>query len=240
MNADLINKPQQFNAAMSLYNGRRRYRIFSAAVAVANITLQLLLIVRLFSLAVPLLWQPWLLLAAFFLTDLINGLVHMFMDHNDRYTSIAGPLIANFHLHHKFPRYQDHSLPLVYFNETGSKVWLVPVLCVILALTKVGGVSPLLLILLIYVGILSSIAEVSHYLCHNSTAPFVSFLAGCGLLLGKRHHARHHLHDNQNYAFLNGWSDPLLNRIAAAWYPGYKGTTDLHFAAYIPPDSEQR
>ncbi|HBT83258.1 MAG TPA: hypothetical protein DEB35_07525, partial [Desulfuromonas sp.] len=189
---------------------------------------------------VPLVWQPPLLLTAYFITDFINGLVHMIMDHSDRYTSLAGPLIANFHLHHKIPRYQDHALPVIYFNETGSKVWLVPTLGAVLALTCVEGISLYLLTLLIYVGVLSSVAEVSHYLCHNSTATFSVFLARCGLLLDKRHHACHHLHDNQNYAFLNGWSDPLLNRIALAIYPGYKRTTDLHFATYVPPDGDKR
>lgn len=239
-NTDLATRQRQFNAAMARFNGRRRYQIFSAGVAIANIVLQLLLLVHLFALPGTLLWQPLLVLVALFVADFINGLVHMIMDHSDRYNSIAGPLIANFHLHHKIPRYQDHSLPLIYFNETGSKVWLVPVLGAVLALTTVVGVSPYLLTLLIYVGLLSSVAEVSHYLCHNSTAPAVTFLAACGLLLPKRHHARHHLYDNQNYAFLNGWSDPLLNRIAAASFPGYKGTTDLHFATYVPPDGEKR
>ena len=237
---DLAMKQRQFNAAMSLYGGRRRYQLFSAAVAVANIALQLTLLACLIPLDAPLLWQPLLLLAAFFVTDFINGLVHMLMDHSDRYTSLAGPLIANFHLHHRVPRYQDHALPVIYFNETGSKVWLVPTLSALLALTTVDGVSPYLLTLLIYVGVLSSVAEVSHYLCHNSTAPLPLFLARFGLLLDKRHHACHHLHDNQNYAFLNGWSDPLLNRIALAFYPGYKRTTDLHFATYVPPDGEMR
>lgn len=93
---------------------------------------------------------------------------------------------------------------------------------------------------LVYIGILSSVAEVSHYLCHSSTSAVADFLGKVGLLLSKHHHAKHHLRDNCNYAFLNGFTDPLLNRIAAAFCKGYKNNTDLHYANYISEDSENR
>ena len=48
-------------------------------------------------------WQVLAFLTAYLLTDLINGLVHMYMDNNDRHDSLAGPLFANFYLHHKIP-----------------------------------------------------------------------------------------------------------------------------------------
>jgi sterol desaturase/sphingolipid hydroxylase (fatty acid hydroxylase superfamily) len=154
------------------------------------------------------------------------------MDNNDRYDSPAGPLIANFHLHHKTPRYTPHSLPLVYFIESGFKVWLAPCLTIIALLAWLDWLPPLLLHLFVYTGILSSIAEVSHYLCHNSASPLAIFLGNCRILLSKRHHAVHHLQDNVNYAFLNGFSDPLINAIAARFYKGYKQNTDLHYATY--------
>jgi hypothetical protein len=71
-------------------------------------------------------------------------------------------------------------------------------------------------------------------------APLACWLGNCGILLGKRHHARHHLGNNVSYAFLNGLTDPLIDPIARRLYPGYKITTDLHFAAYTPPDLESR
>ena len=69
-------------------------------------------------------WQIVSLVSAFFLADLINGLVHMYMDNNDNYDSLPGPLIAAFHLHHRTPLYKKNPLLLVYFNESGSKIWL--------------------------------------------------------------------------------------------------------------------
>ena len=166
------------------------------------------------------------------LADFVNGLVHLYMDSNDRYDSLAGPLVANFHLHHKTPRYEPHPLPVVYFIESGSKVWLVPCLTGVALLTMVDGISPLLLLVLVYTGILSSVAEVSHYLCHTSASPLAGFLGNCGILLSKRHHAAHHRQDNVSYAFLNGITDPILDRIAAKFAKGYKNHTDLHYAAY--------
>jgi hypothetical protein len=58
--------------------------------------------------------------------------------------------------------------------------------------------------------------------------------------MSKRHHARHHLADNVDYAFLNGLTDPLLNVIAKKLYPGYKDTTDLHYAAYTGKGTDNR
>lgn len=65
-------------------------------------------------------------------------------------------------------------------------------------------------------------------------------LGKVGLLLSKRHHVKHHLQDNCNYAILNGFTDPLLNLIAVTYCNGYKHDTDLHFANYAGVDSENR
>jgi hypothetical protein len=177
---------------------------------------------------------------AYLVTDFVNGLVHMYMDNNDRYKSWVGPLIANFHLHHKTPLYKKHNLLAVYFTESGSKIWLVGYLGLVVLLSASTALDPLLLSILTYVGILSSVAEVSHYLCHTSTSSISRFLASCGLLLSKRHHAKHHLQDNCGYAFLNGVTDPLLNLIAARLCDGYKQKTDLHYARYSGADGADR
>ena len=230
----------QFNAAMERYTSKSMYTILNLIVAISNVFLQSYLLYRILPQSIGAVWQLISLFSAYLLTDFINGLVHMYMDNNDHYDSLAGPLIANFHLHHKVPQYKKHSLPVVYFMESGSKVWLVGYLLVVVAIQGMFTIHPAVLYMLVYVGILSSFAEVSHYLCHTSTSTLAGFFARCGLLLSKRHHARHHLQDNCSYAFLNGFTDPLLDRIAAAWYTGYKQNTDLHYAEYVVADSESR
>jgi hypothetical protein len=230
--SELTEKQRQFNAAMAIYTTRVGYQLFGTGVAMANVSLQAWLLWRIWPLSIGAGYQLGVILVAWVLTDFINGLVHMYMDGNDAYDSLAGPLIANFHLHHQTPLYQKKFLPVVYFVESGAKIWLVPFLAAVALLTTIDGCSPLLLYLLVYIGILSSVAEVSHYLCHTSCSPVAMVLGNCGILLGKRHHGKHHLQDNVGYAFLNGLTDPLLNLIAARVAPGYKQYTDLHYAAY--------
>lgn len=237
---ELSAKQQEFNAAMERYNSGSRYKAFSTAVSIINVSLQLYLLYRVWPQSIGVGRQILSLILAYVITDFINGLVHMYMDNNDRYDSPAGPLIANFHMHHKIPQYRKHNLLVVYFMESGSKIWLAAYLLAVLMLAGIPGLNPAVLYILVYIGILSSCAEISHYLCHSSTSPIADFLGKYGLLLSKRHHARHHLQDNSNYAFLNGLSDPLINLIAAKYFKGYKHNSDLHFAYYVGADGEDR
>lgn len=229
---DLAERQRQFNRAMAKYCGSKRYQLFGMGVALANVSLQCWLLWQILPLEIGVGGQIGAVLCAWLLADFVNGLVHMYMDSNDRYESIDGPLIANFHLHHKTPRYQVKPLVVVYFVESGSKVWLVPVLLLIALASRYATLYPLFFHVLVYFGVASSLAEVSHYLCHTSTSGVVQLLARCRILLPKRHHAGHHLNDNRQYAFLNGVSDPLLNMLAARLCRGYKAHTDLHYAQY--------
>jgi sterol desaturase/sphingolipid hydroxylase (fatty acid hydroxylase superfamily) len=237
---ELSVKQRQFNDAMKLYNSKRRYKLFGVSVSIINVSLQFYLLCWIWQQSIGIGWQALSLLAAYLVTDFVNGLVHMFMDNNDRYDTIAGPLIANFHLHHKIPLYKKTNLLVLYFKETGSKFWLVWYLLLVLFILGMFELNPAISYALVYIGVLSSVAEVSHYLCHSSASTMAGFLERSGLLLSKRHHARHHLQDNCYYAFLNGFTDPLLNRIAAVFYKGYKNNSDLHYAHYVGVDTLNR
>ncbi len=234
MEKDLELKQQQFNLAMERYEEKRQYKLLGKAVSIINVSLQILLLFRVSTLSIGWVGQIVAFVSAMLVTDYLNGLVHLYMDNNDNYNSWAGPLIANFHLHHRTPRYQDRNIFVVYFVETGSKVWLVFYLSAILYLSSFFQLKPVMFYTLVYIGILSSVAEVSHYLCHNSQSTIVNFLARSKLLLSKQQHAHHHREDNCNYTFLNGVTDPLVNAIAKKYYAGYKNGTDLHYSQYKP------
>ncbi len=233
-------KQRQFNAAMERYERAWVYPAVGKAVSVANVSLQLwtLWLAWPQSIGAPL--QLVALAAAWVLADFINGLVHVYMDGNDRYEGWAGPLVAAFHLHHQTPLYKRRNVLLVYFEESGSKNWLVGYLLLSAVAIGTRAVPPLVAWILVYVGILSSVAEVSHYCCHVLNGPWVRRLQRAGLLLSMRHHARHHREDNVDYAFLNGVTDPLLNAIARRVSGGYKGTTDRHYAAYVGKGTANR
>lgn len=225
-------KQSQFNAAMERYEQKSVYRMLGKMVSLANVSLQLFLLYLVLPLSIGAPLQISALFTAYVATDFLNGLVHMYMDNNDSYASPAGPLIAAFHLHHRTPLYKKNNILLVYFNESGAKNWLVGYLLPAVLLVKTASLHPVIAYIIVYIGILSSVAEASHYCCHVVDSGVTRSLRTAGLFLSKKRHARHHLEDNAQYAFLNGLTDPLLNIIARTFFRGYKNTPDRHYAAY--------
>jgi len=236
----LALKQQQFNSAMELHESGSTYTGIGKLVSILNVSLQLYLLYLLLPLSLGLPLQILAFFTAYLAADFLNGLVHMYMDNNDNYESPAGPMIAAFHLHHRTPLYKKNPLPVVYFNESGSKIWLVGYLLAAAVLIVTTPVHPVVSTIIVYVGILSSVAEVTHYCCHVTDTRITRIINRSGIFLSKRHHARHHLVNNVDYAFLNGLTDPLLNVIARKLYPGYKSTTDLHYAAYTGKGTDNR
>lgn len=233
MSADQWSDKQiQFAHAMQRYENNQLYFWFNKFVSLFNVTIQLSLLVYSFTLHLGLTERLLAFLLAFVLADFINGLAHLIMDHNAHYSSIAGPLIAAFHLHHDTPRYNQKPLWQVYVDESGFKVWLVFYLATLLFLSLVFQLPHFLQVLLINFAVLSSLAEVSHYLCHNNQSRFVKTLQRVWIILPKQHHMKHHKDDNVNYAFLNGMTDPVINIIASVFYHGYRDNTDQHVNLY--------
>ena len=236
---NLNEKQIAFNNAMKKYHEKKIYQYIYKLVSILNISMQFYLLYWLFFVNIE--WYSFigLFLLSYFMTDFINGYVHMYMDNNDSYQSFVGPFIASFHLHHRTPNYRKFSIFRIYFNESGSKFWLVPFLMLTVILS-LFSVNEYFLLSLIFIGILSSVAEVSHFLCHNSNSKIVLFLQKMNILLSMEHHASHHEKDNQSYAFLNGMSDFLLDRIASKVYGGYKENSDLHAMTYVGSDTDNR
>ena len=234
-----VTKEQEYKQAMDKFHRNPIYNRASTVVSAIIIPLQML------SAA----WVEWslspfqyiiLFLAAYLIADFINVLVHMFMDNNNDYTSIVGPLNAIFHLHHKHPIYTDRHPAIIYVLETGAKNWLVFYMAILVYAQSISVLAPSLNFALVMVGVLSSFAEVSHFLCHNSISPVVRFLQKWGVLLHPGHHAIHHEADNVNYAFLNGVTDPILNVIARHTCKGYMNRADVHVGAYAGPTDSNR
>jgi len=235
----LSSKQQEFNGAMKKYTEEKKYEYIYLLVSVLNVAMQFYLFIVLFTLNVDGYSFMALFLLSYFVTDFINGYVHLYMDNNENYNSLVGPFIASFHLHHRTPNYREFSIFRIYFNESGSKFWLVVFLIFTIYMTLFSA-NDYLILLLILVGILSSVAEVSHFLCHNSKSKIVLFLQKSRLLLSMKHHRNHHEKDNQSYAFLNGMSDFLLDKIAKKFYGGYKEKSDLHSSGYEGKDTGNR
>lgn len=235
----LVTKQKEFNDAMYKYHTIKYYQLTYKLVSTINVGLQFVLLYILASLSIPFIWIIPVVFLSYFITDFINGLVHLYMDNNDSYNGMYGAFISSFHLHHKKPRYKDKNIFLIYFNESGTKFWLIPYLLITLGLSFTG-LNSIVLSVMILVGILSSLAELSHYLCHNSNSKFVKILQKSGVLLSMKHHQKHHSEDNQGYAFLNGMSDFLIDKIAKRFYSGYKYNSDRHYETYEGEDTSNR
>ena len=238
MENNLELKQQQFNKAMNLYETKKFYSYFTKMISIINVGIQFLMIYMLMNKSMTLINHIFSFVIAYILADFWNGLVHMYMDNKEDYEGFWGPFIASFHLHHRTPLYRKNPVLLVYFNESGSKIWMALVeIVVILFFTKF---SSFIAYSFLYFFILSSLAEVSHYFCHTVDNKVIDFLQKYRLLLNKKHHAKHHLQDNVNYAFLNGMTDPFINLISKKFYKGYKNGTDVHYKTYVGNDTKNR
>ena len=236
-------KINEFQVAMERYHANVIYKKLGIVVAIIVIGLQILTVLQCLGSypQLPVITLLVVFVVAYILTDFINGLVHLVMDNNTHYNSFLGPLIAAFHLHHITPRYTKKHPVTIYFYETGSKIWLIFYLGVLTWLQRTDALPLELNFCLVCIGILSSLAELSHYWCHNTNNnKLITLLQNCGVLLSKKHHRLHHTADNTHYAFLNGISDPLINRIAHYYYAGYKSHADLHAKAYQGPQTGNR
>ncbi len=235
----LKSKQQEFNLAMLRYHRQKRHIYMQKFISIFVISAQVFLFVDMMNFSLAWFWHLLIFLFAYFLTDFVNGLGHMYMDNSDSYNSWMGPYIASFHLHHRTPKYKDHNLFIMYFNETGTKLWLLLAYSIVLLLSYFQF-NEFVLTLLIYIGFLSCLAELSHYLCHNSHSKSVHFLQKIGILLSPSKHKLHHKDNNIRYAFLNGMSDFIIDAIAKKLYKGYKLTTDKHYETYEYEETKNR
>lgn len=231
------NKVNEFIQAIQKYLSHWKYKSFERLVSFSIISLQAITFFNLIYTyeSTSYFCLILVLIIAYIITDFVNGLVHMYMDNNTYYTSPVGPYIAAFHLHHAKYFYTVRHPLKVYFDESGTKFWLLVYLFFLAGIQFSVHLSALLNTGLVAFGIFSSVAELSHYWCHNATEKnrLILWLQNHHVLLSKKHHKAHHCSDNIQYAFLNGVTDPLINLIARCCYKGYKNFADKHTRAYM-------
>jgi hypothetical protein len=236
-----ITKTQtQFNAAMTRYHENVIYRWSGPFFSFANVSLQITLGILVFRQNIAFFSHSCGCIIAYVLADFVNGWVHLYMDNNAHYEGWSGPFMASFHLHHRTPKYKKRPTVVVYYVESGSKIWLFFVTIAVTLGNAFHLLDTHIVLFTFYFSVFSSLAEVSHYWCHARKPRLARILERLGLILSTRYHAKHHREDNVQYAFLNGMTDPLLNFIAKRYYSGYKTTTDTHYANYRGSDTENR
>jgi len=230
-------KIKEYKTAIEKYNNIAWYRGIEVLASMIVITLQSATIMNLFyhHKTTGIIAIILTVFIAYVVTDFISGLVHMIMDNNTNYSSIVGPFVATFHLHHHKLTYQNKHPIKIYFYESGHKFWLVIYLLLLFIIQCFINLSFCLNLCLITISLMSSLSELSHFWCHNSPQAkgVIGLLQKYRILLSMNHHKFHHRDDNTHYAFLNGMTDPVLNVLANYLFKGYKNHTDKHVAAYV-------
>lgn len=222
----------EYKAAIEKYNTNPWYVRIETAASIFIIALQVITTIKLFHypISINIIYFSIIFFLAFIATDFINGLVHMIVDNNTNYTSLTGPYVAAFHLHHLKIIYKNKHPLQIYFYETGHKLWLFFYLVILFLVQHYININFYLDLFLVLIGVLSSVSELSHYWCHNGAKNnrTIRFLQKYRILLSMKHHRFHHSEDNKHYAFLNGMTDYFLNVIAKHFYRGYKQHADQH------------
>lgn len=233
-------KAKEYAVAIEKYYGIAWYGRVEVFSSVIVVSLQIVTLIKLFEnyTATSIIAIIATAIFAYIITDFISGIAHMIGDSNTHYTSIIGPFIAVFHLHHSKLIYKNKHPIKIYFYESGQKFWMILYLSALLIMQSYANVAFCLDLFLVAIGIFSSFAELSHFWCHNKTQCniIIQSLQKYRILLSMQHHGFHHRNDNTHYAFLNGMTDPLVNLIANHFCKGYKNHADLHLTA--PADTQ--
>lgn len=151
------------------------------------------------------------------LADLFSGLVHWIFDRfGTEETPFFGPnFIKAFRFHHKDPR--DITLHgFLATNGSTSLATLIPL--GLLNLLPIGGAHWAVIFIVtafVVASVLTILTNQFHKWAHTKTPPaFVAWLQDRGIILGREHHAIHHVWPHESYfCITTGWLNPFMARI---------------------------
>lgn len=194
----------------------------------------------------PSIWIVPLALAGWYAADLMSGVVHMVMDYRPSPAGIGldrlyfyegsresadylalrkrvfarmGPLdriTYDFKNHHPRPDALGRRSMVAQVGSTVTFLTL-PFAVIANAAVIVSGAPALLFAMLASFLIGASFAQYFHGTLHREQVPWpVSLMRRLGLLMRPADHRRHHDTLACDFSTINGWSNPLLNRVFAA------------------------
>lgn len=203
-------------------------------------------------------WKIAALFGGTYLSDLITGLLHIYLDH--RRCDLGDPLdMAAYSF-----RYDHHALPLNFlkcsaFFPAGaaniiSSITLpmsaVAHACLYYHWDKLHTVDSAFehkLLVAFTVIIFGSLCQTTHALAHegrfkrNATLPtLVAALQRYHIILPPHVHTCHHQNEHDvNFCIFNGWANPLLNRLAPAVFVAMRNLPG-HFDVLAVPGRQSR
>jgi hypothetical protein len=185
-------------------------------------------------------------LAAWFVADLMSGVVHMYMDYRPCVPGVGlaeiyfyqGPresedfLALQARVYARINRFErlvydfkkHHPFPDLLGRHGAWHLMKAPVMFVTLplslALNVAGLIRPIpgwMMVGLVVLLIGGSLAQYFHGTLHKTRSPAVIVaLRGVGLLMRPRAHAHHHATLTEDFSTVSGWSNPLINLVARA------------------------
>jgi ubiquitin-conjugating enzyme E2 variant len=148
------------------------------------------------------------------LADLFSGLVHWVFDRfGTEETPFFGPnFIKAFRFHHKDPL--DITLHgFLATNGSTSLATLIPLLLLNLLPIGDGHWSVIFVVTaMVVASVLTILTNQFHKWAHTKTPPaFVAWLQDQGIILGREHHAIHHVWPHESYfCITTGWLNPFM------------------------------
>lgn len=159
--------------------------------------------------ALAILWPVAQILLAWYLADLLSGIVHFAFDNADvlgiAHLPVLGRLHATGLLHHA----DQLSVTRFTFWQTTQDGFVASI-----PFWPLAYFCPWFWVPFIFGSVLAARVHVWVHWPHHHNGPVVLWLQRWGVILSPRHHAAHHKapHD-RSYCGLNGWADPLLDDV---------------------------
>lgn len=167
------------------------------------------------------------LFISLYISDLFTGLVHIFLDNYKGNNKFIKPFAISFQKHHDDPK-SLNNLPFFEIIWGTSNFFFIPFAFLIfnkfILLKNLNNTIKYIIFFEIIFCFFSSFSQITHTLCHkmNHASPIqknkktyriLNFLQKNNIILNPIKHKIHHKYLDINYSILNGWSNPLLNKI---------------------------
>jgi hypothetical protein len=188
-------------------------------------------------------WSPLVVFAALYLADVLSGVAHFVVDYTPNVTGVGlkelyhyqgsrasedylrrrkealrqingfQEIVFDFKVHHRTPAalgrrsFLVMTVPVIVYGALPITVGLV-------ALGELGWMPPDLSLFVVIMVACGTMSQYVHACTHKKPIPWLArVLQRVGLLISPKAHDVHHRHPDRQFCLLNGWANPLVDRL---------------------------